>query len=201
MTIVWFKTEAQYNNIEIETTDYYKHPLPYDVCGLFQFGEDQTLIFYDEDHYRIVNILNLSTGKTLKCLKINLKTGYSDCFVNYKSRIGESISAKDALILDLNTFFANLSKNNLPIYKKVGHKSNPKRIKKGKKPIYEWKLVDIKPKAAERPSLGGTHASPRQHDRRGHWRVIKKTGKKIWVKPCVVGSLENGRIDHVYRLA
>ena len=201
MNIVWFKTGSRYINLEIETTDYYKHPLPYDVCGLFQFGYDNTLIFYDEEDYRIVNILNLSTNKSFEALKINLKTGDSECFVNRKSETGESINAKDGLIIDLNAFFANLSKNNLPIYRKVDHKSNPKRIKRGKKPIYEWKLIDIKPKAAERPSLGGTHASPRQHDRRGHWRVIKKTGNKVWVKPCVVGSLENGRIDHVYRLA
>ncbi len=44
----------------------------------------------------------------------------------------------------------------------------------------------IKPAAVTRASedKGGTHASPIEHARRGHFRV--RAGKEIWVRPCTV---------------
>ena len=119
----------------------------------------------------------------------------------YLSPLRETVSEQDANMFYsiVAGFFNGLRKGYSQVFKPVGHKSNPKRIKKGKKPIYEWKLIDIKPKSS-RVCLGGTHSSPRQHQRRGHWRLIKKTGNKVWVKSCTVGSAENGVINHVYRL-
>lgn len=46
---------------------------------------------------------------------------------------------------------------------------------------------------------GGTHASPIPHDRRGHWRTYKISGKRVWVNECKIkgGSADsrNYRIE------
>jgi len=44
---------------------------------------------------------------------------------------------------------------------------------------------------------GGTHASPRAHFRRGHWRHLSEI-KKTWVRWTMVGDLDLGFIDKAY---
>lgn len=77
--------------------------------------------------------------------------------------------------------------------------NNAKRIRKGKAPLYEWVTVQLERKAPELPAApkGGTHASPRLHQRRGHW-VTSKLGKKFWRSETVVGKPENGMVFHDY---
>lgn len=61
---------------------------------------------------------------------------------------------------------------------------NQKRLAQGKPPVlFDWRTVIIDPPAQKTEHKGGTHASPRLHDRRGHWRTTK-TGKRSWVKAC-----------------
>lgn len=75
---------------------------------------------------------------------------------------------------------------------------NRRRVAKGKKPLrYEWKTVVIKPKAAAPTALGGTHASPRRHERRGHWRNLK-SGKRVWVRNCWAGNATLGTVFKDY---
>lgn len=82
-------------------------------------------------------------------------------------------------------------------------KINDKRIKNGKLPIYETKVLAI-----EVPGKRGVYAfgatedrrSPRQHLRRGHVRVIGD-GRRIWVNSCVVGSKETGVVEKSYRVS
>ena len=78
--------------------------------------------------------------------------------------------------------------------------NNAKRIRKGKAPLYEWTTVQLERKAPELPAApkGGTHASPRLHQRRGHW-VTSKLGKRFWRSQTVVGKPENGMIFHDYK--
>jgi hypothetical protein len=40
----------------------------------------------------------------------------------------------------------------------------------------------------ERAALGGTHASPIGHTRRGHWRTRKASGKRFWVRDHAVNA-------------
>jgi hypothetical protein len=71
------------------------------------------------------------------------------------------------------------------------------RIKK--KPMLEWKVLRVEPRSKSEEH-GGTHASPRAHDRRGHWRSLP-TGRKVWVKQCRVGDPDNGVVlkDYLVR--
>jgi hypothetical protein len=73
-------------------------------------------------------------------------------------------------------------------------------IKKGRPPLYDWRTVIVQPiKPVKREHLGGTHASPRQHDRRGHMRMLPG-GKQVWVKPCRVGDASRGTVFHDYEV-
>lgn len=75
--------------------------------------------------------------------------------------------------------------------------TNRRKIAAGKAPTYDWKTVVIGPKQPKSEHQGGTHASPRQHDRRGHLRTFK-SGKSIWVKPHKVGNAALGSVFHDY---
>lgn len=78
--------------------------------------------------------------------------------------------------------------------------ANKKRARKGKAPLVEFKLVSITGKETHKPSIPhGTHASPKQHWRRGHWRTYK-SGKRAWVEPMLVGDEKNGKIIKDYAI-
>jgi len=77
---------------------------------------------------------------------------------------------------------------------------NAKRIRKGKRPFFEWTTVEVKPRAAVSESAGGTHASPKPHLRRGHVRRYK-SGKVVAIKSQIVNKHkmpEEGFIFHDY---
>ena len=79
--------------------------------------------------------------------------------------------------------------------------TNRKRISKGKKPLVEFKMAVIEGKKTMLSSTPhGTHASPRLHWRRGHWRTMSKSGKKTWIAPMEVGDESNGRIIKTYAI-
>jgi hypothetical protein len=79
---------------------------------------------------------------------------------------------------------------------------NRKRKEKGKPAVsFDWRTVEIGPWVRKAEPQGGTHASPRLHDRRGHWRTIKPSGKRVWVKPCKVGDASKGMVFKDYRVA
>lgn len=77
---------------------------------------------------------------------------------------------------------------------------NTCRAKKGKGPLkFTWHTVTIAPRPDPNEQKGGTHASPRLHDRRGHWRNYA-SGKKGWVKECKVGSPSKGIVFKDYKI-
>lgn len=84
---------------------------------------------------------------------------------------------------------------------KANSPTNKRRIANGKPAlIYDWRTVVVEPKKTKSESLGGTHASPRQHERRGHWRVTS-AGRKVWVRNCTVGDASKGTVFHDYKVA
>lgn len=85
-------------------------------------------------------------------------------------------------------------------YQAVPNPANDKRIRKGKKPLFEWRIIDVTAQHAAPDSItptGRTHASPRRHIRRGHQRKLSN-GKTIWIKQMMVGKIEFGYIHHSY---
>ena len=87
-------------------------------------------------------------------------------------------------------------------YKPLPRKSfiNSKRKAKGLGPVlFDWHTVTIEPQAPKAESKGGTHATPRLHDRRGHWRTYP-SGKRGWVRDCKVGDASKGAVFKDYRI-
>lgn len=76
---------------------------------------------------------------------------------------------------------------------------NAKRVRNGKKPLFTWTTVTITPPKPHAPPQGGHHASPRLHDRRGHYRTYK-SGKRVWIKNCKVGKAADGIGFHDYKV-
>ena len=79
--------------------------------------------------------------------------------------------------------------------------TSKRRMANGKPPLrYSWRTVTVGgPKSEHRDALGGTHASPRAHTRRGHWRNLR-TGKRVWVRDCKVGDAALGSVFHDYKV-
>jgi hypothetical protein len=82
---------------------------------------------------------------------------------------------------------------------KVDPKKNARRVKAGKSPIWETRVLVINPHRAQGQAGAsqGVRTGPREHLRRGHIRRLED-GRRIWVQSCLVGSAERGRIDKSY---
>ena len=91
-------------------------------------------------------------------------------------------------------------KTPMQAYTPLPNPANDKRIRKGKKPLFEWRVIDITAQhvAADNAApTGRTHASPRRHVRRGHQRKLSN-GTTIWIKQMMVGKIEFGYVHHSY---
>lgn len=76
-----------------------------------------------------------------------------------------------------------------------------KRKRHGKAPLFSWHTVTVGPPTVkESLTTGGTHASPRRHQCRGHWRNLK-SGKRVWVKDCWRGDASKGTVFKDYKAA
>jgi hypothetical protein len=64
---------------------------------------------------------------------------------------------------------------------------------------WTWHQVEIVPERLVRTSepQGGSHASPRWHVRRGHWRQLAD-GRRVFVRACEVGDPERGGVVKDY---
>lgn len=78
---------------------------------------------------------------------------------------------------------------------------NKAREAKGKPPLFEHRLITLRPWAKPEVAGGGTHASPRLHWRRGHSRRLR-SGSYVAVAPCLVGLADRGFVskDYVMRV-
>lgn len=77
--------------------------------------------------------------------------------------------------------------------------TNRRKIKEGKMPTYDWHTVVIEPPKPKQEHQGGTHASPRRHQSRGHWRTYK-SGKRGWVSECWKGDASKGTVFKDYAM-
>jgi len=76
---------------------------------------------------------------------------------------------------------------------------NRKRLKRGEVPLFTYKVLTVGKKKRKSQHLGGTHASPRSHLRRGYYRTSQK-GIRHWVQPCMVRGETDGFVHKDYRV-
>ena len=74
------------------------------------------------------------------------------------------------------------------------------RSKRGKQPLFSYWTLELAGAGARGENLGGTHASPRVHLRRGHPRQ-HAPGKWTWVQPHAVGNRSLGIVHKDYQAA
>lgn len=67
---------------------------------------------------------------------------------------------------------------------------------------WTWSMVSVDPAQIQpKPTgLGGTHATPRWHIRRGHWRNLAG-GRRVFVRECQVGDMARGGVVKDYEVA
>lgn len=78
------------------------------------------------------------------------------------------------------------------------HRLNMQREKKGKTPLYDYRIVSLTKRHRIKGLGEPTGAKKRLHFRRGHWRHFET--HKTWIKWMLVGSPDLGFIDKEYRL-
>ena len=138
---------------------------------------------YQQSHQRIPSMTFITNDEGLVC------RGSTE---NDDPPTEEDLSIVSHLLAN---FFESVSQPSTS-YKPVPHKANISRAKHGLLPLYDLVTVYIEPVKQKNESHGGTHASPRQHDRRGHFRRTKNG--TVWVKNCIVGDPARGAIFHDY---
>jgi len=57
--------------------------------------------------------------------------------------------------------------------------------------------IDFERARTKHAALGGTHASPRWHIRRGHWRTLAD-GRRIFIRQCQIGDPACGGVVKDY---
>lgn len=106
----------------------------------------------------------------------------------------------DGLVGHIGAFLSALNCCNVS---RVEHTPDPvlqkARMRRGKKPLFScWTLaVDLDSQEQPGQPLGGTHASPRLHLRRGHARQLQP-GRWTWVRACMVGNKQLGMVHKDY---
>jgi hypothetical protein len=78
-------------------------------------------------------------------------------------------------------------------------KANKMRRARGKVPLFTYKVLTVGKKKRKSRHLGGTHASPRSHLRRGYYRT-SRNGVRHWVQPCMVKGETDGFVHKDYKV-
>ena len=150
---------------------------------------------------------HLQDGRVMEVMSAFTQDQFADAL--HDGRIS-SKEARDALqdstqeLMGLFEFLEALSCKNVisePI-EKINHEKNTRRIRDGKLPIYETRIltIDTGYNSGGKHNIGicsSDRASVRQHLRRGHIRRHPTAGN-IWVNSCVVGDADIGVINKQY---
>jgi hypothetical protein len=117
---------------------------------------------------------------------------------------GEEMPTKDEAVRPvglLQEWLTRLQTHACDAYEPVIRETftNRRKAAEGKQPSYSWRTVVVPSMLRARAINGGTHASPRLHERRGHWRTIAG-GRKVWVRDCLVGNPDLGVVEKDYKI-
>jgi hypothetical protein len=176
--------DGKVNMVQCYFLSQHEHGIDLDIiCGSANYRDEAyvytTNIIHDGEQLQLL---------TLKNQVVNISEEH------IQSYIGSAIAAIYMMTMGKNNFYMSV-----PTLEEAA--TNRKRISKGKKPLIEFKVATIEGKKTMLSSTPhGTHASPRLHWRRGHWRTMTKSGKKTWIAPMEVGDEDNGRVIKTYAI-
>lgn len=198
----WFDMSAAYRREQAISGELLSRPLPYPQTALVCAYEDKkALLFVSRSASNLTAVAGLQWDK---------KSVYDiPSFFFLVDDEGIKVRHKDGTPFDYRTspatgvlafiaaFLQSLETTPATAHLPVKRANWEKKVRQGKVPTYDWTTIVIKPSGPRTESQGGTHASPRWHERRGHWRTLK-SGKQVWVKNCEVGDKARGAVFHDY---
>lgn len=199
----WFDMTAAYRHEQAINGAILEKPLPYPKTALVCAYEDKKVLL-------LVNRLGTVTAVAGWLMD---KKSYSKTvpFTYIVTPDGVKVRHEDGTQFDYRTspatgviafiaaFLESLEMEPATGHLPIKRPNWAKKIRQGKVPTYDWTTVVIEPSRPKNDPQGGTHASPRWHERRGHWRTMK-SGKRVWVKNCEVGDKALGAVFHDYQL-
>lgn len=198
----WFDMTAAYKNEQLLDHVILAHPLPYPKTALVCAYEDKKALLLISRTGQLTGVVGL---------QIDGKHHHEiPAFMYLVDDKGVSVRHHDGTPFDYRTshatgaiafiaaFLQSLEVSPVTGYQPVRRANWEKKIRQGKVPSYDWTTVTIEPTKPKSNPQGGTHSSPRWHERRGHWRTYK-SGKKGWVKNCEVGDKALGAVFKDYK--
>lgn len=110
----------------------------------------------------------------------------------------QALQDRAVSLLVITCWVEHINADNRTGYISTKQANHLKRMRQGKLPLFDWKTVTIDLPKQKFPHQGGTHASPRLHDVRGHW--VTRNGKRFWKKPHKRGDASKGVVFHDYKI-
>jgi hypothetical protein len=198
----WFDLSVVKSEID-DDEPLLRTPLPYDkvaLCGLDADGNKFLLYATQVNHnpqlraFAIFGyVLQRSAFQKIPMLRVIVDGDSIECVDADTEQKKTTAIVSCAILTDFLGRLRQSSQNALVPTQRGNH---AKRARQGKPLIFDWHTIEIAPSKPKNESLGGTHASPRQHDRRGHWRNVGTN--LVWVRSCVVGDSAKGSVFKDY---
>jgi hypothetical protein len=221
----WFDTAEQWASTG-EAFDHdrslqaLQNPLPFDKCSIVGRDDSNAPFFIlvsnavlpsnGEDglvvHMQILYENGLGIGvcppffiSPAQALRENDSDGMPIYFADENdAKDPRNVEAGINALVGISFWLEKLNQNTMPTYTATPKSNNAKRIRQGKKPMFDWHTVIIEPPKPKAEAQGGTHASPRLHDVRGHW--VQRGDKRFWRKAHQRGDASIGVVFHDYKL-
>jgi hypothetical protein len=191
--------------------------LPYDMCTL-EFTQDMEidskerkcaiLVFcqnIDDSHiafsYTLIELHNTACFESDFITKIDSDFNLTGWRKGGGEANGNEQKLRGMIASVVLNFIAALQCSNVVTVDQLAPvKLNKSRIKKGKQPFFDYKVltIDTKTDNAQQNGGHGTGNAKRVHLRRGHIRRL--ADKTVWVNPCVVGDKSKGMITKDYKV-
>jgi hypothetical protein len=197
----WFDmSESLKEWVEFSQRKYLLHPAPYKnmmLCGRLKQQGTFMLSVLTEQKTAIV------TGWILRPTGYDQLGSFLIAEHNGEPKTGEvdgpiNPQNQSTMCAILAMFYASLD-TRVQAYVPTPHKANVSRAKRGLTPLYDWRTIVIEPSQVKQKPQGGTHASPRRHQARGHWRTYQ-SGKRGWVRECFRGDASKGAVFKDYQI-
>jgi hypothetical protein len=198
----WFDMTAAYKSEQLLDHVILAKPLPYPKTALVCAYEDKKALLLISRTGQLTGVVGF---------QIDGKRHHDiPAFMYLTDDNGVSVRHHDGSPFDYRTshatgaiafiaaFLQSLETSPATGYQPIRRANWEKKIRQGKVPTYDWTTVTIEPTKPKSDPQGGTHSSPRWHERRGHWRTYK-SGKKGWVKNCEVGDKALGAVFKDYK--
>lgn len=200
---LWFDMSDAHQDMQDISSMILSRPLPFPRVALVCAYQGRKLLLFIVREGQITGVVGIHTdGRSTQDIP---------AFFYIVDDDGVKISNKDGSAFDRQTspatgacafiarFLEVLDVAPAVGYQPVRRSNWAKKLRQGKTPTYDWTTVAIEPPTPKAAPQGGTHAPPRWHERRGHWRTTQ-AGKRIWVRNCEVGDKARGAVFHDYKI-